>query len=111
MVIDYKNNRLRKSVSTLKEIAKNYGNNAKKVNQRIQELTSATTLEDIRPLPGPKCHELTGEYEGSLAVSVSPNHRIIFEPANDPIPTSIDGGLDWAQVTEILITAINIDYH
>lgn len=28
-------------------------------------------------------------------------YRLIFEPADDPVPTKDDGGLDWSRVTTI----------
>lgn len=111
MKLDYKNNKLAKSVATLPVISKNYGTKAKLVNQRLQELKAAQTLDSMRTLPAANCHELKGPLKGKLAVDISGNHRIIFEPNHNPIPTKVDNGLDWKQVTDILITAIGKDYH
>lgn len=110
MELFYKNRKLEKSVATLSDIAKNYGTRAKLVNQRKNDLQSASTLETMRNLGG-YCHELTGNYAGKLSVKISDNHRILFEPANDPVPTKEDGGLDWTQVTKITILEIGLDYH
>ena len=105
-----KNRRLEKSMSTLTAIAANYGTRAKLVNQRKNDLAAAPTLETMRTLGG-NCHELTGSLKGKLAISISGNHRIIFEPANDPLPTKEDGGLDWSQITDITILDVGEDYH
>lgn len=83
---------------------------AKRIRQRLQEFEAAENLEVIRSLPAANCHELIGQNAGYLAVDVSANYRLIFQPANDPPPLKDDGGLDWSAVTEILILDI-IDYH
>lgn len=111
MKLHYSSRKLEKSVASLTEIAKNYGTRAKKVNQRKSELEAASTLETMRNIPQARCHELKGDLEGKLAVDISGNHRIIFEPHHDPVPTKEDGGLDWQQVTEINILDIGEDYH
>jgi hypothetical protein len=33
-------------------------------------------------------------------------YRLIFIPADDPIPTKDDGGLDWSKVTAVEILEI-----
>jgi len=111
MILTYKPKKLGKSVANLPAIKKNFGTMAKDVNIRINELTHATSLEDMRFLPKANCHELSQNLEGHLAVDVSVNHRIIFKPANNPIPLKTDGGLDWTRVTEITIIEIAFDYH
>jgi len=64
----------------------------------------------MRQLPGARCHELKGNMEGTLAVDLDQPYRLLFEPANDPIPRKEDGGLDWKKVTAITVTEIR-DYH
>ncbi len=110
MQIDYKNNKLAKSLSSPKEIVRNYGQRAKHVNQRLMELQAAATLAVMKTIPAANCHELTGPRKGQLAVSISGNWRIIFVPGHHPIPQKEDGGMDWTQITIIEITEV-IDYH
>ena len=43
-------------------------------------------------------------------MDVSGNYRLIFRPDYDELPTKSDGGLDWAQVTRIMILEV-LDYH
>ena len=111
MKLFYKNKKLEKSVNSLTNIAKNYGTHAKKVNQRIQELNAAPTLDTMRNIPAANCHELVGNLKGKLAVDISGNHRIIIEPNYNPLPVTEDGGLDWTGVLEIIIIDIGEDYH
>ena len=33
-------------------------------------------------------------------------YRLIFRPANDPIPKKADGGIDWSAVTIIEILGV-----
>lgn len=70
------------------------------------ELCAADSLADIQRIPPPRCHELTGDRDGQLSVDLKHPFRLIFVPANEPIPVKDDGGLDWNEVTEIEITEI-----
>lgn len=83
---------------------------ARKINQRIAELKAADNLLVMQMIPAARCHELTGNRKGELAVWVSVNHRLIFEPNHKPMPTKADGGLDWEAVTAITVIDIE-DYH
>ena len=64
----------------------------------------------MQTIPAARCHELTGNRKGQLAVRVSVNYRLIFEPNHEPVPAKADGGLDWEAVTAITILDIE-DYH
>lgn len=77
----------------------------------MEELKAAKNLEDIRNIPQAKCHELTKNRKGELAVSITANQRIIFKPDHGQIPEKQDGGLDWNNITKIEITEIGTDYH
>lgn len=111
MKIEYKSNKLAKSVESPRAIKQNYGTRAKKVNQRLQELKAADNLDAIRLLPAANCHELTGKRKAEFALDISGNHRIIFTPDHDPIPQREDGSIDWTHVTSIKIIDIGEDYH
>ncbi|MHA8059875.1 type II toxin-antitoxin system RelE/ParE family toxin [Aquirufa beregesia] len=91
-------------------MAKSFGQLARSINQRLKDLSAAKNLAVMRTLPAARCHELTGDRKGELAVNVSTNYRMIFEPNHEPIPQKEDGGLDWGNVTKIQIIDIE-DYH
>lgn len=110
MEITYKNRKLEKQLTDPKLLMKSFGQLARKVNQRLKDLSDADNLEIIRSIPAARCHELVGERMGELAVDISGNYRLIFEPSNEPIPKKVDGGLDWKEVTKIQINNIE-DYH
>lgn len=112
MVITYRTKKLKKQAEDLKELAKAYGTHAKAIKTRLEELKAAGNLAVMRTLPAAYCHQLTGkDYKGYLAVKVSGNMRLIFEPNHDPKPKKSDGGLDWEQVTDITIEELCYDYH
>jgi len=49
---------------------------------------------------------LSGGRDGQLSVDLEHPYRLLFIPANDPIPLTQDGGLDWTKITEIEIVEI-----
>ena len=82
----------------------------RKLQQRLMELKAASCLADISRVPPERCHPLSGNRDGQLSVDLEHPYRLLFIPANDPIPVTQDGGLDWTKVTEIEIVEI-IDTH
>ena len=110
MNVGFSTSKLKKICSTEREMRAKWGSKmAKKLMKRLQDLEAAATLEDMRALPG-RCHELTGDRKGELAMDLVHPRRLIFEPNHDPVATKADGGLDWKQVTKITVTSIE-DYH
>lgn len=110
MEIDFKTQKLRKNCSNEKAMRAEWGDRmAKRLMQRLAELEAAPTLEEMRRLPG-RCHELTGDLAGSVAMDLVHPQRLIFRPNHDPPPAKPDGGLDWRQVTKIVIMEVR-DYH
>lgn len=106
----FANKRLATESNDLRLLVKRYGAaQAKKIEQRLSDLSAAQNLEIMRALPG-RCHELTGDLKGCLALDLVHPYRLLFEAAHDPIPVNQDGGLDWSLVTEIRIIRIE-DYH
>lgn len=63
----------------------------------MDDLVAALTLEEFRNLPG-RCHELHSDRAGQLSLDLDGPYRLIFEPADDPIPTKPDGGLEWSDL-------------
>lgn len=110
MEISYKSKKLEKQLTDPKELVKTFGQLAVKIKARIKNLRDADTLAVMRTLPAARCHELTGNRKGELAVDVSENYRLIFKPNQQPIPQKQDGGINWDEVTKIQITEIE-DYH
>lgn len=83
---------------------------AELLRQRLAQFRAAKNLGVLRWLPQVRCHELKSDREGTLAVDLGHPYRLIFEPANNPIPRKTDGGLDWTGVTVIRVLSVE-DYY
>jgi len=106
----FPSDRLRNLFNSQKDLQKKYGEAGFKcIRRRLADLRAAANLEVMRPLPG-RCKELTGDRAGQLSMNLHGGFRLIFEPANEPVPVKADGGLDWTKVTAIRILEVK-DYH
>lgn len=111
MEVGYRTTKLSKQAKNLKTLTKSFGKvGGKRFLQRLNEFASAGCLEDLRNLPGPRCHELTGDRKGQFAVNLHHPFRLIFTPADDPPPKHEDGGWNWKAITIIEILEVT-DYH
>lgn len=79
---------------------------ARKLKQRLTELKAADVLSDISYLPPARCHQLTGKEAGIFSIDLEHPYRLLFIPADDPVPLCQDGGIDTKRVKEIEIIDI-----
>jgi toxin HigB-1 len=80
---------------------------ASKLRRRLADLRAAATVAELvagRP------HPLTGDRAGQFSLELAKGDRLVFSPANDPVPRTEDGAINWSQVTLIRIDYIG-DYH
>lgn len=110
MKISFKSTKLARSLTEAKEIQKAFGTMAKKVNQRMKEISASANLEVLKSLPAANCHELKGDRKGEFAVDISGNYRIVFIPDHHPVPIKDDNSIDCIRITEIQILGTE-DYH
>lgn len=89
------------SESALAEI---FGTSARKACQRLCELTAMESLAVAAHLPMLKLTQQAGAPRYS--VSVSPSHRIFFEPVLDSVAKTRGRNIDSATVTAIRILAL-----
>ena len=82
---------------------------AQVIMRRLLDLAAADNLEVMRMLPG-RCHELTENLKGMLALDLVHPDRLVFTPGHHPRPQMAAGGLDWGNVTRVMITGIG-NYH
>src|SRR2546427_7829765 len=78
---------------------------AKLIRRRLDDLRAAPCLDVMRYLPG-RCHELKGDRAGQVSVDLDGPYRLLFRPAHVPVPTKKDGGLDWTQVTAVIVVGV-----
>ncbi len=110
MDISFKTRKLEKEFNEGAQLDKLHGTKrAKKIRMRMVEFRAVASLKDFwPPKSGPgRCHELTqGKRKGRLSVDLDHPYRLVFTPAHDPVPRHEDGGLDWSQVTVIIILGV-----
>lgn len=80
---------------------------AKKLRTRLSDLEAATCVTDLH---AGRPHPLHGDREGQFALDLTGGWRLVFAPANDPVPRKADNAIDWSFVTIVLIEYIG-DYH
>lgn len=103
--IIFKNRKLQKLCNEYNEAVRKLGPRCAKIlRQRLDDLHAADSLADFRNLPG-DCHEYKSEDLFSL--DLEGGRRLMFRPADDPIPRLPDGvSLDWNGVRSIEIIFI-----
>jgi proteic killer suppression protein len=77
--------------------------------RRLNELVSARSLADTLHLPG-HYHELSNDRKGQWACDLDQPYRLIFAPADRPIPVSNVGRTIVEEITRIVVIEI-VDYH
>jgi proteic killer suppression protein len=111
MEVFFKAKQLQKTSSSEELLKREYGaENGRLVMRRLLVLRAANSLADVPRDKPERCHPLEGKRKGQFAVDAKHPFRIVFEPANDPLPLREDGGLDMSRVTAICILSIE-DYH
>jgi proteic killer suppression protein len=111
MVFHFRNTKLERNFASEKDLMRAYGSDqAKLLVLRISQLRSAGCLADLLLIPPLRAHELTGDRKGQISLHLRQPYRLILIPAHVPPPVKPDGGLDWQNVTEVIITEV-VDYH
>lgn len=111
MKVLYADRKLEKVCKSVKELTRRFGEvNGKIIGRRLEQLDASSSLAVLRTMPQVRCHELTGDRQGQLAVDAKHPQRIIFRPTDNPPARLPDGGLDWTSVTEVTIIEV-VDYH
>jgi toxin HigB-1 len=83
--------------------------NAKLIMKRLDNLRFVSNLEEMNKLPG-DIHELRGDRAGTCAIDLKHGYRLILEPAENPPPLKVDGGLDRQAITSVVIVDVE-NYH
>src|SRR5258708_15124039 len=72
------------------------------IQERLASLAAADNFEGMRTLPG-RCHELSGDLPGHLAIDLVQPVRLLFKPPDGPFPKLGGGGLYWGGVRCVAI--------
>jgi plasmid maintenance system killer protein len=107
MVILFKTAKFEKECNNENLMIKRFGAlRAKLLRRRLNEFHAAASLDVLRRLPQVRCHELKGRRKGQLSVDLDHPYRLVFEPADNPIPKKPDGGLDWTKVITVRLVGV-----
>lgn len=79
----------------------------KKLRGRLSDLNAARCVGE---LVAGSPHPLKGDLRHQFALDLDGGRRLVFEAADDPIPKTSDGAIDWPKVTKVRIVFIG-DYH
>ena len=110
MNITFENKKLEKLANDDRKMKAELGKlRAERYKQRLSDLHSASTLEDVRNLPG-NYHELKENRKGQWACDLDQPYRLIFEPHENPIPTDTSGNYIWIKILGVEIIEIT-NYH
>jgi toxin HigB-1 len=107
-IVDFKDKKIRLLCEKSAEAEKKLGAPcAKKLRTRLADIEAASCVTD---LVAGNPHPLKGDRAGEFAVDLAGGFRLVFIPANDPVPLRDDQSIDWSCVTIVCIEFIG-DYH
>ena len=105
--INFRTGKLQKELCEEKKLKRVHGpRRAELIERRLAEIEAAPTLAVLRTIPGQRCHELKGGLKGYLSVDLDHPYRLIFVPDHDPVPQLASGGMDWSQITAVMIQEV-----
>jgi len=106
VIIVFGTEKLRKTCNSLTECRKKWGPECgKKLMQRLDELRSVNCLAETLKLPG-KYHALRANRAGQWSADLRQPLRLIFEPADEPLPLLQDGSADTSKAKIVRILEV-----
>ena len=86
MEIIYKSKKIQKICTVAKIAEKTYGiQMAEKIHQRIDEITAASSVEEMIKFHIGRCHALQQDRKGQFAVDLIHPYRLVFEKNGNEI--------------------------
>lgn len=108
MVIEFSSPDLQALCEQQRLMTKELGNDcSRKLKTRLSDLRAAGNVAE---LTAGRPHPLKGDRAGQFALDLHGGKRLVFEPANNPVPTRADDSIAWDQITKVRIVFIG-DYH
>ncbi len=88
MEVHFKNKKLQELCQTTRLMRKKWGNElAQKLMTRLADLEAVSNVSE---LTAGRPHPLDYDRKGQFAVDLNNMIRLIFEPANEPVPKCVD---------------------
>ena len=111
MEVGFRNARLAKLCTDPSSRRRRLGEGrARKLLLRLNQMTAATNLDELRALPQARCHQLEADRDEQFSLDLDGPWRLVVEIADDPIPRRLDGGIALHEVERLTIIDI-IDPH
>lgn len=86
MKTEYKNNRIKRVCTDIREAERAYGiRTAQKLHQRIKEIKAVHDVETMLKYGIGRCHKLHGDRKNQYAVDLVHPYRLVFEKHGDSI--------------------------
>ncbi len=79
----------------------------RKLRTRLADLRA---VSNVAELTAGRPHPLKGDRAGQFALDLDGGKRLVFEPANNPLPLRENNSIAWDLVTKVRIVFIG-DYH
>jgi len=94
MEILFRTRKLERQFTKSAEAIKAFGQEVGRLYiQRLNIIAGARALEELKALPGLRCHELSGNRRGQYAVNLTGFYRLIF--------TLVDDRIDVIRIEEV----------
>lgn len=86
MVVEYNNKSIEKFCTNAAAAGRKFGSrNAELIQQRIDQIRAAESVEEMIKYRIGRCHPLTGDRKGQFAVDLAHPLRLVFEKKGDQI--------------------------
>jgi len=103
----YKSNKLAKVFDSEKELKRAHGERqAELIRECLDDLEAVECLADMWRLPQHRCHQLSENLKGVFSLDLVHPYRLLFKPADEPVPSLSDGGIDLSGVTAVEILGV-----
>jgi proteic killer suppression protein len=105
MYINFINNQIKKLCENHAFAIKKLGNrNADRLFQRVAEIRASENLADLMKVPSARCHHLSNDRKGQLALDLVHPKRLIT------LPTTVEGQIIETLIKELTVIEV-VDYH
>ena len=79
MDVEFRSRKMRKQYEDHREAEKAHGKEvARRYIERVNIIREARDMDELKRLPGLRCHPLKGDREGQWAMKLTGFHRLIF---------------------------------
>ncbi len=110
MIITFADRNLRKYANNNTLAIKKMGPKRAKIYQkRLEDMAATESFSDLKFLPG-RFHQLSENRKDNWACDLDHPYRLVFEPADEPIPKDKDGKQILIEIRSLEIIEVT-NYH